>query len=77
MLSAQKSFTVKGPLYCENMTFTSQVAAFRDADGVVAVHGACLSNTLYMPRAALVVDLVPVKNFMGAGVTMHLGCGIT
>lgn len=66
-----------GPLYCENMSFVAQVARFRIATTVVAVHGACLTNSLYMPRGALVVDVVPVKNFMGAGLFMPLDCGVT
>eukprot|EP00927_Polykrikos_kofoidii_P042513 TRINITY_DN36521_c0_g1_i1.p1 TRINITY_DN36521_c0_g1~~TRINITY_DN36521_c0_g1_i1.p1 ORF type:complete len:1144 (-),score=167.28 TRINITY_DN36521_c0_g1_i1:126-3305(-) len=66
-----------GPIYCEVMGFAEQVRRFQTAAAVVAVHGACLSNSLYMPAGALVVDAVPVKHFMGAGLVMPLDCGIT
>ncbi|CAE8651581.1 unnamed protein product [Polarella glacialis] len=73
----------KGPqwkvslIYCENMSFVEQVAAFASTRAVAAVHGACLSNSLYMGRGSLVVDAVPVQNFMGAGVVMPVECGVT
>eukprot|EP00435_Cladocopium_sp_Y103_P031236 s1371_g7.t2 len=64
-------------IYCENLTFTEQVSMFASANAVVAVSGACLANSLYMRENALVVELVPVQNYMGADVVMPLHCGIT
>eukprot|EP00439_Symbiodinium_sp_Y106_P016642 s5464_g2.t1 len=64
-------------MYCENLTFVEQVSGFAAADAAVAVSGACLANSLYMREGSLVVDLVPVKNYMGADVVMPLHCGVT
>eukprot|EP00434_Breviolum_minutum_P019017 symbB.v1.2.016765.t1/scaffold1288.1/size126514/6 len=64
-------------IYCENLTFVEQISFFASASAAVAVSGACLANSLYMREDALVLDLVPVRNYMGADVVMPLECGIT
>ncbi|CAJ1365667.1 unnamed protein product [Effrenium voratum] len=64
-------------IYCEDLSFVEQVSAFQGAQGAVAVSGACLANSLYMPQESLVLDLVTEKNYMGADVVMPLDCGIT
>jgi capsular polysaccharide biosynthesis protein len=40
------------------LSLPEQIALFATADAVVAAHGAGLTNTVYMPRGALVVELV-------------------
>ncbi len=52
-----------------------QISFFASASAAVAVSGACLANSLYMREDALVLDLVPVQNYMGADVVMPLPLG--
>ena len=52
-----------------------QISFFASASAAVAVSGACLANSLYMRENALVLDLVPVQNYMGADVVMPLPLG--
>eukprot|EP00971_Amphidinium_carterae_P287843 5714155-Amphidinium_carterae.1 len=74
---SQEPLQLQGPTYCEELSLVEQVATFARASAVLAVHGACLTNTLYMPPGSMVIDLVPVQNFIGHGITMPLQCGIT
>ena len=53
-----------------------QISFFASASAAVAVSGACLANSLYMREDALVLDLVPVRNYMGADVVMPLPLGL-
>ncbi|CAK9024853.1 unnamed protein product [Durusdinium trenchii] len=64
-------------IYCENLTLAEQLSHFAAARGAVAVSGACLANSLYMPEGSLVVDAVPLKNYIGADVVMSPECGTT
>jgi hypothetical protein len=42
----------------ENLTWLDQVALFRDAEAIVAPHGAGLANLAFCTRGALVVELI-------------------
>ena len=45
----------------EHMSFAEQAALFREADVVVAPHGAGLTNILFMQEGRLVVELLPYR----------------
>ena len=64
-------------IYCEDLTLAQQVVYFSAASAVVAVSGACLANSLYMKESALVLDVVPMLNYIGAELLMPLHCEIT
>ena len=59
-------------IYCEDLSFAQQVSYFSAATAVLAVSGACLANSLYMKESALVLDIVPMLNYIGADVVMPL-----
>lgn len=45
-------------VYLENMTVLEQVQLFSEADVVMAMHGAALTNCIYMHREAAVIELM-------------------
>ena len=46
-------------LYPESLSPKDQRSVFNDCDAVVAVHGAALTNILFMPTASKVVEILP------------------
>lgn len=54
-------------VYCEDLTVTAQVELFRGATAILGVHGAGLTNMLFAPLGAVVVELQPEGLDHGGG----------
>jgi capsular polysaccharide biosynthesis protein len=46
----------------EDLTFLQQVALMRETKLLISIHGAALTNMMFMPNGGRVIELIPYKN---------------
>jgi len=64
------------PVQLETLSVREQIALFANAKGLIAPHGSGLSNIIFLPQSALVVELFPrhyvVKCYMNLAKLLNL-----
>lgn len=64
------------PVQLETLSVREQIILFANAKGVIAPHGSGLSNIIFLPQSALVVELFPrhyvVKCYMNLAKLLNL-----
>jgi capsular polysaccharide biosynthesis protein len=61
-----------GTILSSQLSFSEQVAAFAHAETIVAATGSGISNSVFAPRNATVVELLNVDRHYGDGFGQHL-----
>ena len=51
-------------VYFEDLTFGEQVELMQSAGVLISIHGAALTNMMFMPTGSKVLELIPRKNFL-------------